>query len=88
MAELLEAVSVALDFAAVLAAVVASWFWYRASDTRVHRVSIEETFDYHDLNRVIVAINRNNLRNRQAALSSAVAAGVLALDLLVARMVS
>lgn len=70
-----------LDFSAVLASAVAAWFWYRASNQLIHRVTPHETFDYHDLNRVIVAINRNGIRNRRAALASAVAAAIFALDL-------
>ena len=77
-----------LDFSAVLASAVAAWFWYRASAQLIHRVTPHETFDYHDLNRVIVAINRNGIRNRRAALASAVAAAIFALDLALATYLS
>jgi len=80
----LEIFGLALDMIAVLASALAAWFWYRASNQIIHRVSPHETFDYHDLNRVIVSINRNGIRNRRAALASAVAAALLALDIAVA----
>jgi hypothetical protein len=69
-----------IDIATIGASAVAAWFWYRASDNMIHRVHAREVFDYHDLNRVIVAINRNAVRNRRAALASAVAALFLAMD--------
>jgi hypothetical protein len=80
----LETFGLVLDLIAVLASALAAWFWYRASNQIIHRVSPHETFDYHDLNRVIVSINRNGIRNRRAALASAVAAALLALDLALA----
>lgn len=73
-----------LDFSAVFASAIAAWFWYRASNQLIHRVTPHETFDYHDLNRVIVAINRNGIRNRRAALASAAAAAIFAADLALA----
>ncbi len=81
---MLETFGLVLDLIAVLASALAAWFWYRASNQIIHRVSPHETFDYHDLNRVIVSINRNGIRNRRAALASAVAAALLALDLALA----
>ncbi len=81
---MLEIFGLVLDLIAVLASALAAWFWYRASNQIIHRVSPHETFDYHDLNRVIVSINRNGIRNRRAALASAVAAALLALDLALA----
>jgi hypothetical protein len=77
-----------LDFSAVMASAVAAWFWYKASNQLIHRVTPHETFDYHDLNRVIVAINRNGVRNRRGALASAVAAAIFALDLALATYVN
>jgi len=77
-----------LDFSAVLASAVAAWFWYKASNQLIHRATPHDTFDYHDLNRVIVAINRNGIRNRRAALASAVAAAIFALDLALATYLS
>ena len=75
----------AIDICAIAASIAAAVLWYRASATEIHRVTFHEVFDYHDLNRVIVAINRNNLRNRSAALASAIAAALLVIDLAVTR---
>jgi hypothetical protein len=85
---MLEGLAYALDVAAVAASAIAAWFWFLASNQLIHRVTRHETFDYHDLNRVIVSINRNGLRNRRAALASALAAAVLALDLALAAYLS
>lgn len=81
---MIEGLSYGLDLAAIVASAAAAWFWHVASNQIIHRVTRHETFDYHDLNRVIVSINRNGIRNRRAALASAVAAAVLALDLALA----
>jgi hypothetical protein len=84
MEQLLNDVGIFLDFATIIASALAAWFWYLASIQTIHRVHATETFDYHDLNRIIVAINRNSIRNRRGALASAVAAALLAVNLAVA----
>jgi hypothetical protein len=84
MEQLLNNLGVFLDFATIIASALAAWFWYLASIQTIHRVHATETFDYHDLNRIIVAINRNSIRNRRGALASAVAAALLAVNLAVA----
>ncbi len=81
MERLLINLDIFLDFATIIASALAAWFWYLASIQTVHRVDATETFDHRDLNRVIVAINRNAIRNRRGALASAVAAALLAIDL-------
>lgn len=81
MEQLLFGLGIFLDFATIVASALAAWFWYKASANLIHRVHALEEFDYHDLNRVIVAINRNAIRNRRAALASAAAAALLAVDL-------
>lgn len=75
------ALAVVLDLAAIAASALAAWFWYLASRQHIHRVCYDEVFDYHDLNRVIVAFNRSAIRNRRAALASAVAAALIGMDL-------
>jgi hypothetical protein len=75
------ALALMIDLAAIIASGLAAWLWYIASKNQVHRVSKHETFDYHDLNRVIVVINRNSIRNRRAALASAAAAALIGIDL-------
>lgn len=82
----LAGLGLALDLVALVASALATWFWYLASNAHIHRVTFNETFDYHDLNRVIVAINRNSARNRRAALASALTAMLLTVDLLVSRL--
>ena len=84
MEQLLNNLGVFLDFATIIASALAAWFWYLASIQTIHRVHATETFDYYDLNRIIVAINRNSIRNRRGALASAVAAALLAVNLAVA----
>ncbi|MFN0045515.1 MAG: hypothetical protein ACKVOS_03525 [Sphingorhabdus sp.] len=81
MEQLWSGLGIFLDFATIIASALAAWFWYLASIQTIHRVHATETFDYHDLNRIIVAINRNSIRNRRGALASAVAAALLAIDL-------
>jgi hypothetical protein len=81
MDELIVFVAVLLDLATIVASALAAWFWYLASAHLIHRVHANEVFDYHDLNRVIVVINRNAIRSRRGALASAVAAALLAVDL-------
>ena len=84
MEQLLNDAGIFLDFATIIASALAAWFWYLASIQTIHRVHATETFDYHDLNRIIVAINRNSIRNRRGALASAVAAALLAINVAVA----
>ena len=83
MEQLWSGFGIFLDFATIIASALAAWFWYLASIQTIHRVHATETFDYHDLNRIIVAINRNSIRNRRGALASALAAALLAIDLAV-----
>jgi hypothetical protein len=86
MAPALLAAGWVVDVSTIAASALAAWFWYRASDNQIHRVHAREVFDYHDLNRVIVAINRNAVRNRRAALASAIAAGLLGLDIAISAL--
>ncbi len=67
----------ALDAAIVLAALVSSWMWWRASCQRVRRVSRNEELDAADINRLVTALNRTQILNSRAALATA-AATVLA----------
>lgn len=63
-----------LDAAIVVAAVLSAWFWLRASGRKVRRVSKHENFDYADLNRLVVALNRAQILNARAARATAAAA--------------
>lgn len=64
----------ALEISAMVAALVAAFLWWQSCRRTVRRVSRYEELDAADLNRLVVAINRNQLLNGRAALASAVAA--------------
>jgi len=65
---------VLLDLFAMAAALLAAAFWFMASRHRVRRVSRFEVLDAADLNRLVVAINRNQILNSRAALAAGVSA--------------
>lgn len=68
-----------LDILAIGTALVAAWLWYRAGNCPTRRISLTETIDAQDFNRVITAINRAGALNRRAALATAVSALAVAL---------
>lgn len=68
-----------LDLFAVAAAFSASVLWWRASRQTLRRVSRTEELDAADINRIVVAINRTQVLNRQAALATAAASLLAAL---------
>ena len=68
-----------LDIAAIIAALIASWLWLRASQNRVRRVSKAEDLTAADINRIVVSINRSQILNSQAAMATAVSAIAVAL---------
>ena len=70
----MQAIVYLLDAAIVIAAVLSAWFWLRASGKRVRRVRKYETFDYADINRLVVALNRAQILNARAAKATAAAA--------------
>jgi hypothetical protein len=70
---------VALDLGAMLCALAAAWFWLAASRARLRRVSRFEALDAADINRIVVAINRNQLLNARAALAAGASALMAAL---------
>ncbi len=63
-----------LDVLGMLTAFAAAWFWLRASDSRLRRVSRFETLDAADLNRLVVIMNRNQILNTRGALAAAASA--------------
>jgi len=67
-----------LDLAGMLSALAAAWLWYLSSRRRLRRISRSEVLDYHDLNRIVTSINRNNLLNGRAALAAGLSALALA----------
>lgn len=62
-----------LDAAIVVAALMSSWMWWRASCQRVRRVSRHEELDAADINRLVTALNRTQILNSRAALATAAA---------------
>ncbi len=68
-----------LDIAAIATSLVAAALWYQAGARTVRRISRNETLDAADLNRMVVAMNRNAILNRRAALASAALATCFAL---------
>ncbi|MEF2553454.1 hypothetical protein VQ042_19185 [Aurantimonas sp. A2-1-M11] len=68
-----------LDIAAIATALLAAWFWYQAGLRSVRRISQFERLDSADINRIVVAFNRNAVLNRRAALASAASAVCFAL---------
>jgi hypothetical protein len=65
---------IVLDLSAMVAAFAASWLWFMSSRQRVRRISRAETLDAADLNRIIVAINRTQILNSQAAMAATLSA--------------
>jgi hypothetical protein len=63
-----------LDLLAMTAAFAASWLWFVSSRQRVRRIRRSETLDAADLNRLVVAINRTQILNGQAALAATMSA--------------
>ena len=63
-----------LDLLAMVAALAAAWLWFRASGSRLRRVSRAETLDAADLNRIVVMLNRNQILNSRGALAAMVSA--------------
>jgi hypothetical protein len=69
----------ALDLAAMVTAIAASYLWWRASCSTMRRIGKTEEFNHQDLNRVIVSFNRTQILNSRAALATAVSALIVAL---------
>jgi hypothetical protein len=67
------------DLLALSTALMAAWLWYKASSCPTRRISLGETLDAQDFNRVVTAMNRSQILNRRAALASAASAFAVAL---------
>lgn len=68
-----------LDAAALVSALAAAYLWWKASGATVRRISLKETIDAQDFNRIVTAMKRSQLLNRRAALATAVSALAIAL---------
>lgn len=63
----------ALDVGIIGAALVSAWMWWKASRQRMRRISRREVLDAADINRLVTALNRTQILNARAALSTAIA---------------
>lgn len=68
-----------LDLLAIITALAAAWLWYKAGNCPTRRISLGETIDAQDFNRIVTAINRAGALNRRAAFATATSAVVVAL---------
>ena len=69
------------DVLTIALALLAAYLWFASSRTRYRRISYREALTAHDLNRIIVALNRSQIANQRAALATAASAFSLALRL-------
>jgi hypothetical protein len=76
--------SALLDTLALVAALFAAIFWWLASSREIRRISHLEQLDAADINRIVVAINRNQVLNRRGALAAAASALLAAIRIAVA----
>jgi hypothetical protein len=68
-----------LDLLALISAAASAYLWFAASGRSLRRVSSVEAIDEHDINRLIVAFNRNQILNGRAALATGISTLVVAL---------
>ena len=69
---------VIFDIAILFSTALSAWFWWKASGKKLRRIARDEVLDARDINRIIVTINRGQILNARAALSTAVSAGLVA----------
>ena len=67
-------VTVFLDVLIAGFAGASAWLWYLASRHRTRRISRNEVLDAGDLNRIVTALNRTQILNSRAAITTACAA--------------
>lgn len=70
-----------LDIAILASALASAALWARASRHRLRRVSRFEELDAADLNRIVTALNRAQILNARAAMTTALAASLAAVRL-------
>ena len=63
-----------LDIAIAAFALASAWLWWLASGQRLRRISRREELDAADINRIVTALNRTQILNSRAALTTAAAA--------------
>lgn len=75
--------TLALDIIAMLAAFASAVLWFAASGKTLRRVQRREAIDEHDLNRIIISYNRNQILNGRAALATGISAVAVGLRFVV-----
>jgi hypothetical protein len=70
-----------LDILILTATITSAWLWWLASRNRLRRISRTEVLDAADINRIVTALNRTQILNSRAALSTASAALLAAMRL-------
>ena len=65
-----------IDFVIIFAALASAYLWWQASRQRVRRISRTEELNYADVNRIVTAMNRTQILNSRAALTTAIAAAM------------
>jgi hypothetical protein len=68
-----------LDIAVALAALASAFFWLKASRQSFRRVNRQEELDAADINRLVTGLNRSQMLNGRAALTTGLAAAIAAL---------
>lgn len=63
-------VTTILDIGALVSALAAAWYWWRASRVSLRRLSKSEEFNYQDMNRLIVSFNRAQILSGRAAFAT------------------
>lgn len=72
----------ALDLMILGGACISAWLWFKARRHRVRRISRREMLDAADINRIVVALNRTQILNARAAMTTALTAGFAMLRLI------
>lgn len=78
---LMSALAVVLDAAIIMAALASAALWWKASRVRLRRISRNEELDAADINRIVTALNRTQILNSRAAITTALASVLAAMRL-------
>lgn len=77
----LSTLAVVLDAAIVISALASAALWWKASRARLRRISRHEELDAADINRIVTALNRTQILNSRAAVTTALASVLAAMRL-------
>ena len=64
-------------------ALLSAYLWWLASRQRLRRVSRLEEFDAADINRILTAVNRTQIRSSRAALAASAVAALASIRMIV-----